>query len=97
MTDRYLRRTEIERSTGLSRTSIYRRIHEGTFPEPYNLGGNCIRWREQDLIDWKSPHERAQAAHSNWAGGLGQSLACGCCKFATYNSRPLPNPAHPIH
>lgn len=65
MTDRYLRRTEIERSTGLSRSSIYRRIQEGTFAAPYNLGGNCVRWREQDLVDWKSSHERAQAAHRN--------------------------------
>ena len=62
MTDYFLRRTEIERSTGLSRSSIYCRIQESKFPAPYNLGGNCVRWREQDLIDWKSPHERAQAA-----------------------------------
>jgi prophage regulatory protein len=47
MSDRYLRRSEVERSTGLSRSTIYRRINEGSFPAPYNLGGSCVRWREQ--------------------------------------------------
>ena len=59
MSDRYLRRSEVERSTGLSRSTIYRRIGEGTFPAPFNLGGNCVRWREQDLIEWKQSHPRS--------------------------------------
>jgi prophage regulatory protein len=56
MSDRYLRRGEVELSTGLSRSTIYRRIQERTFPRPFNLGGSCVRWREQDLVQWKQSH-----------------------------------------
>ena len=59
MSDRYLRRSEVELSTGLSRSSIYRRINDGSFPAPYCLGGNCVRWREQDLINWKRSHQKS--------------------------------------
>jgi len=62
MSDRYLRRSEVERSTGLSRSTIYRRINEGSFPAPYNLGGSCVRWREQDLVEWKNSHTRSLRA-----------------------------------
>lgn len=58
MSDCYLRRSEVERSTGLSRSTIYRRIKEGSFPAPFNLGGHCVRWRERDLVEWKQSHGR---------------------------------------
>jgi len=51
MSDRYLRRTDVEHQSGLSRSTIYRRINDGTFPAPFYLGGNCVRWRERDLVD----------------------------------------------
>ena len=54
--DKYLRRREVEKVTGLSRSTIYRRIDQGTFPRPFDLGGNAVRWRERDLVVWKSNH-----------------------------------------
>jgi prophage regulatory protein len=60
MSDRYLRRREVEAATGLARSTIYRRIEQGTFPAPFALGSNCVRWREQDLIEWKSAHSRTR-------------------------------------
>jgi prophage regulatory protein len=65
MTDRYLRRTEVEHITGLSRSTIYRRMGERTFPSPYDLGGNCVRWREQDLLLWKQSHSTKKRAAAN--------------------------------
>ncbi len=65
MSDRYMRRTEVEVSAGLSRSTIYRRIQEGTFPPPYNLGGSCVRWREQDLVQWKHSHAPTSTFASN--------------------------------
>lgn len=61
-TDRYLRRTEVEKVTGLSRSTIYRRIEQGTFPRPFDLGGNAVRWRETDLIAWRSGHRPTGSA-----------------------------------
>ena len=41
--------------TGLSRTTIWRRERDGSFPQPIRLGGEHTRavgWREQDIYDW---------------------------------------------
>jgi prophage regulatory protein len=65
MSNRYLRRGEVEELSGLSRSTIYRRIGEGTFPAPFNLGGHCVRWRSQDLVEWKETHARTIARVAN--------------------------------
>ena len=65
MSNRYLRRIEVEHQTGLSRSTIYRRINDGTFPAPFNIGGNCVRWREHDLVEWKQSHSRTVHVPSN--------------------------------
>lgn len=44
-----LRRKQVERETGLSRSSIYRRIHAGTFPAPVQLGPRSVGWRIADI------------------------------------------------
>lgn len=38
--------------TGLSRSSIYLRVAEGTFPQPISLGPRAIGWLEGELTDW---------------------------------------------
>ena len=38
--------------TGLSRSTIYLRIAEGTFPKPVNLGGRAVGWLESEVQDW---------------------------------------------
>ena len=72
MSDRYLRRSEVQHSTGLSRSSIYRRIGNGTFPAPFNIGGRCVRWRERDLVDWKHSHLRSARCPANDSGPTNQ-------------------------
>lgn len=54
MIDRFLRRKEVEAATGLSRSAIYRRIANGTFPAPQDLGGNTVRWPESAIDEWKA-------------------------------------------
>ena len=46
---------EVIEITGLSRTTIWRRERDGSFPPPIRLGGGHTRavgWREQDIYDW---------------------------------------------
>ena len=50
--DRLLRLPEVKAKTGLSRTTIYRRVTERTFPRPVSLGGNAIAWRESAINQW---------------------------------------------
>ena len=52
---RVVRLPEVLEITGLSRTTIWRRERDGSFPPPIRLGGERTRavgWREQDIYDW---------------------------------------------
>ena len=50
-----MRLTEVQELTGLSRTTIWRRVQDGSFPPPIRLGGPGTRamgWHEQDIYNW---------------------------------------------
>ena len=49
-----LRRKQVEKRTGLSRSTIYLRIQEGTFPKPINLGERAVGWLENEIEGWLS-------------------------------------------
>lgn len=55
MSDRQIsimRRREVERRTGLSRSTIYERIRAGGFPAPVSLGGKAVGWIEHEVNRW---------------------------------------------
>ena len=58
METRMLRVPEVLARTGLSRTTIWRRIRAGTFPAPIELGENSIGWPETEISAWlaERPH-----------------------------------------
>lgn len=58
-----LRLTEVTKATGLGRSTIYRRISEGTFPAPLRLSAGCVRWDSETLELWKST---LKAANDNF-------------------------------
>jgi len=47
-----LRRKQVEKRTGLSRSTIYLRVQEGTFPRPINLGARAVGWLENEIEAW---------------------------------------------
>ena len=47
-----LRRKQVEQRTGLSRSTIYLRIQEGTFPRQVNLGARAVGWLENEIDAW---------------------------------------------
>ena len=47
--DVLLTRREVERRTGLSRSTIYRKMRDGTFPVPLKISERAVRWRERDI------------------------------------------------
>lgn len=47
-----LRRREVERLVGLSRSTIYALMRQGRFPLPVRLGARAVAWRRGDLDDW---------------------------------------------
>ena len=52
MADYMLRPPEVMARTGLSRTTIWRRVRAGTFPAPSELGQNSIGWSERSISLW---------------------------------------------
>ena len=47
-----LRLPQVKASTGLSKSSIYARISEGTFPKQIPLGPRLVVWVESDIQNW---------------------------------------------
>ena len=47
-----LRRPAVEARTGLSRSTIYERMKQGTFPSPISLGTKAVGWLEHEIADW---------------------------------------------
>ena len=47
-----LRLPTIKDRTGLSRSTIYLRISEGTFPKPISLGSRAVGWIESEINEW---------------------------------------------
>lgn len=47
-----LRLPTVKARTGLSRSTIYLRIAEGSFPPPVSLGGRAVGWIEAEVSDW---------------------------------------------
>ena len=47
-----LRLPQVKARTGLSRSTIYLRIADGTFPKPISLGARAVGWLESDIENW---------------------------------------------
>jgi len=47
-----LRLPTVKSRTGLSRSTIYLRISEGSFPKPISLGGRAVGWIESEINEW---------------------------------------------
>jgi prophage regulatory protein len=51
-TPRLLRREEVERITGLARSTLYDGIRAGTFPRPVPLTATARAWRSDEVDAW---------------------------------------------
>lgn len=47
-----LRLAEVRQRTGLSRSSIYKRIEAGEFPHQISLGARAVGWLKREVEDW---------------------------------------------
>ena len=52
MTHTILRLPAVKVRTGLSRSTIYLRISNGTFPKPVSLGARAVGWVEAEIQGW---------------------------------------------
>jgi prophage regulatory protein len=47
-----LRLPVVRARTGLSRSTIYLRMSDGSFPLPVSLGARAVGWLESDIEEW---------------------------------------------
>ena len=59
MAIRLLRRPEVEKLTGLSRSSIYALMDRGEFPRPRRIGRRAVAWDEAALERWLATRAEA--------------------------------------
>jgi prophage regulatory protein len=59
--ERLMRRPDVQNVTGLSRSTIYAMMAEGTFPKPVKLGKRAVAWREADIRNWLDSREHGAA------------------------------------
>jgi prophage regulatory protein len=50
--ERLLRMPEVEKLCGLKRSSIYRRVAEGSFDRPVSLGGRAVGFPATQIQQW---------------------------------------------
>ena len=73
MNIRILRLPEVlELLGGISRSTIYRWVSAGTFPQPLDLGPRCMGWSSNDIDDWIRSRKRRGAPDG---GGTGNQLS----------------------
>ena len=58
--DRLLRRQEVERITGLGRSTIYAQMRHGNFPVPIRIGPRAVRWKLSELLAYLESCPRAK-------------------------------------
>ena len=49
---RILRFHQVRAGTGLSRSTMYRRLAGGSFPRPLSLGARAVGWIEAEVDEW---------------------------------------------
>jgi len=50
--DRIIRMKTVQARTGLSRSTIYRKMAEGTFPAKLKISANGMGWHESEINRW---------------------------------------------
>jgi prophage regulatory protein len=58
-----LRLPDVKSLTGLSRSTIYLRIKEGTFPTPISIGERAVGWIDSEIENWLE--ERIKSSRSD--------------------------------
>lgn len=59
--ERFLRIRTVLQRTGLSRSTLYRKIDEGTFPRQVKIAARCSGWRETSVDAWlRNPQDFKQ-------------------------------------
>ena len=59
MIEKHYRRTELEKLTGLSRSTIYALMDKGEFPRPVRMTTKAVAWPESKITEWLEQRQTA--------------------------------------
>ena len=54
-----IRKPIVLERTGLSNSTLYYFINEGTFPKPVKLGKRTVAWKQSEIDEWMNSLERS--------------------------------------
>ena len=57
--DGLLTRAEVEQRTGPGRSSLYRLMRAGEFPEPFRISAKSVRWSSAEVEAWATALPRS--------------------------------------
>lgn len=62
-----LTRHQVEKLIGIKRSTIYKLMREGVFPEPLKISDGTVRWPKAELETWLNslPRARGERAGPN--------------------------------
>jgi prophage regulatory protein len=72
MTNTILRLPTVKARTGLSRSTIYLHVSDGSFPRPVSLGARAVGWVESDIEEWISCKIRQSRGADAASGNRGE-------------------------
>ena len=55
-----LTRRQVEKLIGIKRSTIYKLMREGLFPEPLKISDGTVRWPKAELETWLKSRPRAR-------------------------------------
>jgi prophage regulatory protein len=55
-----IRLVDVCRFLSISRSTVYKRLSERSFPEPVHLGPRTVRWRVDDIEAWRDAYSPTQ-------------------------------------
>ena len=50
----FYRISHLQKKLGVSRSSLWSWVKQGSFPKPIKLGRNCTAWNSADIDQWVS-------------------------------------------
>ena len=68
----FIRIKEVLNRTGLSRTALYKKVADHTFPQSFALAGTTVVWLETEIQEWIESciQERDQRVKINSKGDV---------------------------
>ena len=75
--DRLIKLRAVLEITGISKSSLYRKVSAGTFPPPVRQGLRAVAWRESEVLAWIAGLPTRTQKHGAHKGGRSANRSTG--------------------